>query len=130
MTETAQTQDWYAGDQATLGDRLTAAREAQSMTKADLARRLGVRVKSLEAWENDTAEPRANKLQMIAGVLSVSIRWLLTGEGEGLSEPATLEADAQRILQDMQKIRQQMTELTTRMGKTEKSLRLMLKETL
>ncbi len=132
MTETTETQDWYSGDYATLGDRLTAAREAQGLSTAELARRLGVKLKTVEAWENDTSEPRANKLQMVAGLLSVSIRWLLTGEGEGISEPATMlemEADAKAMLRDLQKMRQQMTELATRMGKTEKSLRLILKET-
>ena len=38
--------------------------------------------------ENDLTEPRANKLQMLAGVLNVSIMWLLTGEGQGLDDPA------------------------------------------
>lgn len=131
MTETAQTQDWYSGDHATLGDRLTAAREAQGLSTAELARRLGVKLRTVEAWENDTSEPRANKLQMVAGLLSVSIRWLLTGEGEGIAEPATMpemEADAKVLLRDLQKMRQQMTELATRMGKTEKALRLILKE--
>lgn len=131
MTETHETTDWYSGDYATLGDRLTAAREAQGLGTAELARRLGVKLKTIEAWENDTSEPRANKLQMVAGLLKVSIRWLLTGEGEGLSEPATLtemEADAKALLRDLQEMRQQMTELATRMGKTEKSLRMILKE--
>lgn len=131
MTETAPTQDWYSGDHATLGDRLTAAREAQGLSAAELARRLGVKLRTVEAWENDTSEPRANKLQMVAGLLSVSIRWLLTGEGEGIAEPATMlemEADAKVLLRDLQKMRQQMTELATRMGKTEKALRLILKE--
>ena len=132
MTEATETQqDWYSGDHATFGDRLTAARDAQGMTSSELARRLGVKLKTVEAWENDTSEPRANKLQMVAGLLNVSIRWLLTGEGEGVSEPATPEEmaeDATAVLREIQQMRQQMTHLATRMGKAEKRLRLILKE--
>ncbi|MCC5955694.1 MAG: helix-turn-helix domain-containing protein [Natronohydrobacter sp.] len=131
MTETTEAQDWYSGEYATFGDRLTAAREAQGLGAPELARRLGVKLKTIEAWENDTSEPRANKLQMVAGLLNVSIRWLLTGEGDGVSEPASveeMEADAKAVLRDIQQMRQQMTSLATRMGMAEKRLRMILKE--
>ncbi len=125
--------DWYSGDHATFGDRLTAARDAQGMSQSELARRLGVKLKTVQGWENDTAEPRANKLQMVAGLLNVSIRWLLTGEGEGVPEPVSAEdlaKDAQSLLRNMQEMRAQMTRLASRMGKAEKQLRLIVKETL
>lgn len=133
MTENDDNTDWYSGDNATFGDRLTAARDAQGLSQAELARKLGVKLKTIQGWENDTSEPRANKLQMVAGLLNVSIRWLLTGEGEGVSEPATSEeiaAGAQDILRDLQQMRTQMTQLTTRMGKAEKRLRVILREAL
>ena len=125
--------DWYSGDHATFGDRLTAARDAQGMSQSELARRLGVKLKTVQGWENDTAEPRANKLQMVAGLLNVSIRWLLTGEGEGVPEPVSAEdlaKDAQSLLRNMQEMRAQMTQLASRMGKAEKQLRQIVKETL
>ncbi|WP_071798141.1 helix-turn-helix domain-containing protein [Natronohydrobacter thiooxidans] len=131
MIETTEAQDWYSGEYATFGDRLTAAREAQGLSTSELARRLGVKLKTIQAWENDTSEPRANKLQMVAGLLNVSMRWLLTGEGEGVSEPATpeeMEAGAKALLRDIQQMRQQMTALAIHMGKAEKSLRTILKE--
>ena len=77
MTETM-----FTDDQATLGDRIAAAREAAGLTQAELAQRLGVRRPTLRDWEDDRAEPRANRLQMLAGCLGVSLRWLMTGEGE------------------------------------------------
>lgn len=129
--ETAETADWFSGDHATFGDRLTAARDAQGLSQAQLARRLGVKLKTVQGWENDSSEPRANKLQMVAGLLNVSIRWLLTGEGDGVPEPASSEElaeGAQALLQDVQQMRAQMTQLATRMGKAEKQLRLILKE--
>ena len=44
------------------GDRLAAARDAAGMDAETLARRLGVRLKTLQDWENDISEPRANRL--------------------------------------------------------------------
>lgn len=79
--------DWYGPETATFGDRLAAAREMSGLTQDQLAQRLGVKVGTLRKWENDVAEPRANRLQMLAGLLNVSISWLLLGESEGLPEP-------------------------------------------
>lgn len=133
MTEMDESANWYSGEYATFGDRLTAAREAQALTQTQLARRLGVKLKTIQAWENDTSEPRANKLQMLAGLLNVSMRWLLTGEGEGVAEPASAEeiaADAREILSDLQQMRTQITQIATRMGRAEKRLRVILREAL
>jgi len=133
MTENTETEDWYSGEYATFGDRLTAAREAQGLGQAQLAKRLGVKLRTVQGWENDTSEPRANKLQMVAGLLNVSLRWLLTGEGEGVSEPATAEnlaEDAQSILKDMRGLRADMTRISTELGRMEKRLRLIVKETI
>lgn len=131
MNDESNTTDWYSGDHATFGDRLTAAREAQGMSVSKLAGRLGVKIQTLQGWENDRSEPRANKLQMLAGVLNVSIRWLLTGEGEGLAEPMDpedLAADADALLQELRAMRTEMLRMSTRMGKAEKRLRLILRE--
>ena len=76
--------DWYSDDAATFGDRLAAAREAKGMNQKAFARRLGVAPETVEGWENDMREPRANKLQMMSGILDVSMSWLLTGEGRGV----------------------------------------------
>ncbi len=134
MAEETETIDWYSGDNATFGDRLTAAREAQGLSQAELSKRLGVKLKTVQAWENDTSEPRANKLQMVAGVLNVSLRWLITGVGEGgVSEPASVEhlaADARAVLQEMQSLRTEMTDLATRLGRAEKRIRNLVKESL
>jgi transcriptional regulator with XRE-family HTH domain len=86
--------DWYADGTATLGDRITAAREAAGLGAGDLARRLGVERRTVIAWEDDQAEPRANRMQMLAGVLGVSLRWLMSGSGPGVGEPAEVPPDA------------------------------------
>ena len=115
--------NWFAEDAATFGDRLAAARGAQSMTQKALARRLGVSLKTLEGWENDLREPRANRLQMLAGVLDVSISWLLTGEGQGVG--ADSEAGSVRmseLLHEMRMLRSEMQRSVARLGVLEKRL--------
>ena len=123
---------WYSADAATFGDRVTGAREARGMTRRELADRLGVRVKTLESWEEDRADPRANKLQMLAGVLGVSLMWLLTGEGDGLEAPPEAEAAAagevRAVLSETRQIRAEIGALAERMGRLEKRLRLIVSE--
>ncbi len=132
MSEDTET-GWFSQDAATFGDRMAGAREAAGMTQAQLARRLGVRLRTVTAWENDQSEPRANKLQMLAGLLNVSIKWLLTGEGDGLEAPAKeveLASDASAVLAEMRQLRTELTRLNDRLGHLEKRVRLLLQETI
>lgn len=124
--------DWYGPDVATFGDRVAAAREAAGMTQGVLSRRLGVRIATLRAWENDLSEPRANRLSILAGLLNVSMMWLINGEGEGLNgiEGAkVLPADAAELLSEMRALRMEITQSAQHVGQLEKRLRAMLMET-
>ncbi|MFK7837962.1 MAG: multiprotein-bridging factor 1 family protein [Sulfitobacter sp.] len=119
--------DWYGPDAATFGDRVAAARESAGMTQAALAKRLGVRLATLRAWEEDLSEPRANRLSMLAGLLNVSMMWLINGEGEGIEAPAdaiTVPADMASILAEMRMLRTEMHSNAEAMGRLEKRLRL------
>jgi transcriptional regulator with XRE-family HTH domain len=130
ITGQPQDFDWYGPDMATFGDRLAAAREQASMEQKELARRLGVKLKTLQGWEYDLSEPRANKLRMLSGLLNVSIRWLLTGEGDGVSEPGDhhdIDPDVEEVLADIRALKLQMTSSIDRLGRLEKQLRLKLK---
>lgn len=66
-----------------LGGRISHAREAQGLSLAQAARRLGVKSTTLRSWETGESDPRANKLATLAGVLGVTPSWLLTGVGLG-----------------------------------------------
>lgn len=66
--------------------RIRRAREAAGFSTAQLARRMGIQTRTLSAWEDGRAEPRANRLVMMAGVLNVSPTWLLVGRGEAPSD--------------------------------------------
>lgn len=123
--------DWYGPESATFGDRLAAAREAAGMTQEVLAKRLGVKHKTLQGWEDDVSEPRANRLSMLAGVLNVSIVWLITGEGEGVPNPADNEAlssDITAVLADIRALRGEFRARAEKLGRLEKRLRTLLKE--
>ena len=121
--------DWYGPDAATFGDRVAAAREAANMTQAVLAKRLGVRLATLRAWENDQSEPRANRLSMLAGLLNVSMMWLINGEGEGLDAPQDAEAlnvDIAGVLNEMRALRTEMQSNAAAMGRLEKRMRQLM----
>ena len=73
---------------ATFGDRLQAAREAKGLTMAGMAEKLGVEEHHVEEWESDVDEPRGNHIQLLAGLLNVSLVWLISGESNGTSDVA------------------------------------------
>jgi transcriptional regulator with XRE-family HTH domain len=123
--------DWYGPDAATFGDRVAAAREAAGMTQEDLARRLGVKLKTLQHWEDDMSEPRANRLSMMAGLLNVSMMWLMNGQGEGLDAPtdaAPVSEDMKSVLVEIRTMQAKIHAAAEDLGRLEKKLRRMIKE--
>jgi len=82
-------------DKDTLGGRIGRAREAMGYDMIEAAEKIGVTQETYDNWENDRDEPRANKITIMAGVLSVSASWLLYGIGESPSSTTTSEEVAQ-----------------------------------
>ncbi len=121
-------QDWYAPDIATFGDRLTAAREAAGMTQEALAKRLGIKKSTLRHWEDDISEPRANRLSMLAGLLNVSMMWLINGEGEGVENPddVPLPSDMSEVILEIRELKSELHAKAEQMARLEKRLRLMM----
>lgn len=122
---------WFSEGTATFGDRVAGAREQAGMTQDQLARRLGVKLKTVQGWENDAVEPRANKLQMMAGMLNVSIVWLLTGEGDGPDGPPPerpASAETRRLMADLAQLRAQALALAQALGQMERRVRTLQKE--
>jgi transcriptional regulator with XRE-family HTH domain len=117
---------YYSDQSATFGDRVAAAREALGLSQAQLARRLGVKAQTVASWESDRSEPRANKLQMLAALLNVSMVWLMTGEGDGLSSPdeaEPYEKTFQALLTEVRETRLAQVRLADRLARLEKRLR-------
>ena len=124
MTDAAL--DWYGPDTATFGDRVAAARDAAGMTQQQLAKRFGVKAATLKAWEDDISEPRANRLSMLAGLLNVSITWLINGEGEGVNSPEIVPEMSQEmsdLLLEIRTLKSTLKESSDRLGRLEKQLR-------
>lgn len=125
-----ESEDWYDPETSTFGDRVAGAREQAGMDQALLSKRLGVKKSTLRGWENDLSEPRANKLSMMAGILNVSLIWLLHGEGEGVEGPVddiVLSGDVLALLSEMRELRGQISQASERLGVIEKRLRASLK---
>ena len=118
--------DWYGPDKATFGDRLVAARENSNLSQQDLADRLGVKDSTIKSWENDNSEPRANRLSILAGLLNVSITWLISAEGSGVEGPeksSEMPDDLQQSLKELKALRVNLLNNLDRINIIEKKLR-------
>lgn len=125
-------EEWYSGDVATFGDRLAAAREIAGLDRSGFAKRLGVKKRTVADWEDDLSEPRSNRLQMMAGLLNVSVGWLLSGEGDGVEAPVEgdkyYDPSLVALLSDIREIRSRMKNDLDRLAKVEGALRQRLQD--
>ncbi|WP_410218570.1 helix-turn-helix domain-containing protein [Paracoccus sp. (in: a-proteobacteria)] len=110
--------DIYAEPVATLGDRLTAAREGAGLAIADLADTLGLRPETVEGWEVDQAEPTATILGRIAASTGVSLVWLLTGEGSGPKDDSEWNA----LRAELAELRHLLADASARVERLEEAL--------
>jgi len=119
--------DDYSENAATFGDRLALARDRQGLSQGQLARHLGLRSQTIKNWEADRSEPRANKLQTLAGILNVSMGWLLTGEGAGGPSGEAIADDAPNgigdALAELRDLRLLQAQTQDRLARLEKRLR-------
>jgi transcriptional regulator with XRE-family HTH domain len=108
---------------ATLGGRIVTAREAQNLSTAQLARRLGVTTVTLQDWETDRAEPRSNRLITLAGVLNVSPSWLLTGLGERPMDSLS-GTELEHLRHNIERIRDQASVIVSELEELEERLKV------
>ena len=65
-----------------LRDRIRSAREQSGLSRAALARRIGVRPSAAVQWESvDGTKPSVENLTRIASALGIRFEWLATGRG-------------------------------------------------
>jgi len=122
--------DYYSDELTTLGERISVARERAGLSQAELAKALAVKSDMLDNWENDAAEPRANRMTMLGGILGVSAGWLLYGIGEGVPAPSdetppegiTDDHLANRLLAELRDAQQMQGAIAKRMERIEDAL--------
>ena len=120
--------DAFNTDDSTFGGRVSAARHAQGFNQAELAARLGLTPKTIAAWESGSSKPRSNKMQMLAAILNVSLRWLMSGSGEGTvagTAPHSGQADpdnVRAILAEMRELKADLTNSANKLNRLEKRL--------
>jgi len=121
-TDTIDFED-YSDSTSTFGDRLVLAREAMGLGQGQLARRMGVKLQTLRNWEEDRSEPRANRLQMLAGMLNVSMVWLMSGRGAPpQSHPEPSAGGTAPLVDEFRALRHDHLRLSERMARVEKRL--------
>lgn len=64
-----------------VGRRIRTARESAGIDAGDLASRLGVQVSTVDAWESGAETLSGHRLARVAGLLGVSLSWILVGHG-------------------------------------------------
>ena len=109
-----------------LGPRIRVARENAGLSIDETARRLGVTVTTLEAWESDRDQPRANRLCTLAGVLNVSLNWFLEGRedhdavtGGAAANPGALRAQLEDIRKQLDNVLKQVDDMAHRLPKSD-----------
>ena len=117
--------DYFDDKVATFGDRIEAARLAEGLSADMLANRLGVSKKTLSNWENDEVSPRANRVQMMAGVLNVSLVWLMSGQGNGsdnVEQTYDRPEAVNEVLSEIKTLKQTLEHALARIGELEARL--------
>lgn len=89
-----------------VGTRIAEARESTGRTQTDVANQLGVKASTLDKWERGAASPRSNRLTALAGILGVSLSWLIVGHG---NEPTPTD-DLDEIRTALGAVRRQLTD--------------------
>ena len=120
--------DGYGDEQATLGDRIAAGREAVGYSLEDLAMRLGVTPEKLAEWEHDQSAPRASRLQMLAGLLNVTLVWLMAGDADGPEDEDRTANDIASLAQALRQLQTDQLRLAERAGRLERKLRALIDE--
>ena len=118
-----------AVSQSTMGSRIEEARRATNMSLPQLARRIGVKSKTLENWENDRSGPRAEKITKLAGILRVPIIWVLAGEtpestvrAPSLSETGEITKKLERAIAMQQNLASLLIEVSADVSRLQRDL--------
>ena len=119
-----------AAELEALGERIQYARFEKGLSIAELARLIGVAEATMKTWEGGKARPRSNRIPVIAGALSVSMRWLMSGDGlpwECKTEAKGSDIEDAGLLRELRDVRAGMEKSIDRMTQLEEHLAEMLR---
>ncbi|MDV2988291.1 UNVERIFIED_CONTAM: helix-turn-helix transcriptional regulator [Methylobacteriaceae bacterium AG10] len=77
----------------TFGQRVDHARKQKNLTQTKLAADMGISLKALRAYIQDTSKPQIHRLKKLAELLGVSESWLIDGKEIDPEAPLFSEAE-------------------------------------
>lgn len=100
-------------DELHIGARLAQARAAAGLTQRQIADRIGVKESTIDRWESGETSPRGHRVSKLAGMLGVSISWILMGRGV---EPNGGVSDIERIRNDLDSVRARLDDVVNELA--------------
>lgn len=106
-------------DAVDIGARLREARDAAGVSRVQLADQLGVRESTITKWESGQTSPRGHRVSKLAGMLGVSISWVLMGHG---AEPIGQVDDVEQIRAELNSVRARLEDAVNELAVLEQRL--------
>ena len=86
------------------GERLREARKLAGFSQEDLADMLKVTRSAVSLWEIEDTEPDDHhRMELLARILNVDVRWLCTGKGKGPA-PIKVKENGRTMMERMQRL--------------------------
>jgi len=98
-----------------IGARIAEARRLAGTSQAELGAHLGVTDATVAAWEEGRLATRSNVLVRVAGLLGVSLSWLVMGHGVSPADDDPPEL--RELQQTLLDVRAQLTSLADDLGR-------------
>ena len=109
-------------DARQIGRRLAEARLAADLTPRELADHLGVKESTIAKWESGERSPRGQRVSKLAGILGVSLSWILVGRGV---EPSASVGDIVQLRAELRLARDRLDDVVSELAVIDKRLAAM-----
>jgi transcriptional regulator with XRE-family HTH domain len=106
-------------DARQIGRRLADARNAAGLSPRELAENLGVKQSTIEKWESGERSPRGQRVSKLAGILGVSLSWILVGRGV---EPSAGNPDVVQLRAELRLARDRLDDVVSELAVIDKRL--------
>jgi transcriptional regulator with XRE-family HTH domain len=110
-------------DARQIGERLAEARNAVGLSARELADHLGVKASTIARWESGEESPRGQRVSKLAGILGVSLSWILVGRGV---EPSARNHDLTRLRAELRLARDRLDDVVSELAVIDKRLAAMV----